>query len=166
MRTRDLALFALFGFASLAIACGPSTSDSPDSTCENDADCEVGSICVEGRCEIAVCPEIYAPVCGTDGVTYGNDCEARAAHATIAHPGECPAVCGGLVGTPCPNEDQLCDLPPGMCNGADLQGICVDRSEICIEQYDPVCGCDGTTYANDCFRIMAVVQKDHDGECG
>lgn len=165
MRIRALALFVALGTAFVATACAPSDSDPTTPRCETDEDCEVGSICVDGQCEGAVCPEIYAPVCGQDGVTYGNDCEARAAHVKVAHPGECPAVCGGIAGTPCPEEGQLCDLPPGMCNSADLQGVCVDLPEICTQDYRPVCGCDGMTYANDCFRQMAGAQKDHDGEC-
>ena len=84
----------------------------------------------------------------------------------LDHVGECdsPIVCGGFAGTPC-DEGQFCDLPPGLCGGAALQGECVPIPDLCPDLWDPVCGCDGRTYANDCERIRAGVQKDHDGSC-
>jgi hypothetical protein len=55
----------------------------PDNTC-NGAD-------LPGYCEPRpqFCLEIYSPVCGCDGKTYGNDCERKGAGVPLDHTGVC-----------------------------------------------------------------------------
>jgi hypothetical protein len=82
------------------------------------------------------CPLIYAPVCGCDGVTYGNSCVAACHNIFITSPGECPCT---------PGE--------------------VDPECACPENWDPVCGCDGVTYSNACFAECAGITDFVEGDC-
>ena len=51
-----------------------------------------------------------------------------------------------------------------------LQRICIDESKIdeqavCIEIYEPVCGCNAKTYSNTCYAKRAGLISWKDGEC-
>jgi hypothetical protein len=51
------------------------------------------------------------------------------------------------------------------CTIADNMGTCTEIPAACPENFDPVCGCDGETYSNDCHRLAAGASLSHDGEC-
>ena len=144
--------------------------------CEQAVDCgSKGMFCARpaggcgepGRCEPvsnALCLAVWDPVCGCDGVTYSNACDARSRGASVAHAGECRRQCAGIRGLGC-EKGEVCELAAGQCGVSDIHGVCVEHRPVCPEIFRPVCGCDGRTYGNDCERIAAFAAKDHEGAC-
>jgi hypothetical protein len=142
-----------------------------DAFCAKPAgDCDGVGVC-EGR--PVICPLIWAPVCGCDGQTYGNACEARGAGVNVDFAGECPPpVTDCWTNDDCraaPTTDPsvalsgaFCAKPAGACDGP---GVCTARPELCLDVWLPVCGCDGRTYGNDCYAHRNGVNVAHAGEC-
>lgn len=132
--------------------------------------CGLMAGCGEGKCcdpttkpgsgDKPVC--IEGVTCCGDGQWRCNDGSGRSTCLTFGS--ECSEVCGGIIGIPCDDPGTYCKLNEGECC-CDFQGICVPRPDVCIELFDPVCGCDGETYSNSCFAAVSGVNVDHTGPC-
>ena len=136
-----------------------------NSTCKESQFCigDAGQCSGEGQCATKpeVCPMVVKPVCGCDGNSYGNSCEAAASGVVVALDGECPAACDASSNSGCA-KSQFCLAPDGQCGG---KGMCVGIPQACDMMYQPVCGCDGKTYGNACSALIAGAQVAAKGAC-
>ena len=79
-------------------------------------------------------------------------------------PAQTGQTCGGIGGLQCP-AGQGCLYPTGKCNQPDLAGTCITVPESCPTTGPKVCGCNGTTYANECEIAKAGVRPASSGPC-
>jgi len=144
-----------------------------------------------GTTDECLCPDVWDPVCTTNGETFANRCEAFCAGQEIAYRGPCDEVCIG-EGIPCGDvanlattayvSNQLC------CEGMlCINGLCQKPHEytcpdgsvvenpndcppddcVCPELWEPIC-IDGVTYPNRCIAVCKGLDLSTatPGECG
>ncbi|OXB73939.1 UNVERIFIED_CONTAM: hypothetical protein H355_008234 [Colinus virginianus] len=122
---------------------GTNTSKEHDGECTEavPVDCSryPNTTSEEGKVRI-LCKKDINPVCGTDGVTYDNEC----------------LLCSHSVGQGA-SIDKKHD---GGCR-KEFAAVSVDCSEYpkpaCMSEYRPLCGSDNKTYVNKCNFCNAVV---------
>ncbi len=74
-------------------------------------------------------------------------------------------ICGTRGTGSCPTGE-LCNFPASaQCGEFDATGTCLTVPDLCYDLYSAVCGCDGTTYPNDCYAHRAGVSIRHTGAC-
>ncbi len=139
------------------------------SACYGEFGCDSGDYCAgegcdgPGTCEPrpGACPLYIRPVCGCDGVTYSNACDAASHGMRIQHDGACEPS-----GPDCRDNSECHDVDYCAGEGCGTPGTCERRPEVCADVYAPVCGCDGNTYPNECTAQARGVRVERRGECG
>lgn len=89
--------------------------------------------------KFALCTADYNPVCGCDGISYSNNCEAE--------------------------KSGIISYTAGKCNSKCFDESKVDKLRPCNKNIAPVCGCDGNTYDNFCLAEKSGITSYINGRC-
>jgi hypothetical protein len=143
--------------------------------CYANSQCATGQFCqrpvgscggsfANGNCtqQPSFCTLQYAPVCGCDGVTYGNPCAAQSAGVTIASNGACQSAAASCTDNGDCKAKEFCMFDLYTCAG---NGTCTATPGSCPNTYLPTCGCDGVSYTNDCLANMNGTTAASFGSC-
>ncbi|CAB4027950.1 agrin-like isoform X3 [Paramuricea clavata] len=137
-------------------------------TCSFYSRCEVRNGSARCVCP-SLCSGVVAPVCGSNGVTYGNLCELKRdscknhEYLQVVNNGQCLKSTSSPVTrnasttlSPCASIKcgffAKCEVRNGL---ADC--VCPERR--CLSVTDPFCGSDGVTYGNTCELEKAICEQ-------
>ena len=161
---------------------GPCPLPEGGSTCTTNSDCPSATYCKKASCDAATgtcegepnfqycfSQEDGGLACGCDHRQYGSDCEAASYGINVDFEGQCPAPPSG----PCTSQAD--------CGGASYASIVFCRPTVCGEPAgictaiqnacpassfgDDVCGCDGTSYLNECMSTWSHTGIAYGGPC-
>ncbi|XP_070168751.1 agrin isoform X6 [Polyergus mexicanus] len=138
--------------------------------------CQWGAICAENggnaMCECPTCPAEFQPVCGDDGISYGNECKLRL--EACQHRREIRVLYQGLCNG-C--ENKKCEFY-GECesdSAGEAKCVCPSKCESSVTEpagAEKVCGSNGVTYDNECDLKRAsctsrtFIAISYVGDCG
>ncbi|HOW51201.1 MAG TPA: Kazal-type serine protease inhibitor domain-containing protein [bacterium] len=153
--------------------CGTMVSCTANKQCTETEYCakDIGDCdeTTKGRCDLRPigCEEISALilVCGCNGITYDHPCFAYNGGTNISHEGACEGENICLNNDDC-EPTEFCKKVLGLCDTGS--GVCEPRPETCplaAPITEPVCGCDGLDYSDECNANTAGMNIASTGSC-